>query len=87
MSERRLRRHPEALWLRSLRGVVILPPGADDATTVTSPGDLVWQLLDEPVTVEQLTDELAEALGAEAGTVHADLERLLEQLDTLGALA
>lgn len=81
----RLVRAPGALWRRLLDGVLVLAPDQDEPLHITAPGDVVWELLAEPITVDELIEELAELYGTPAGTVSADLEPLLATLRESGA--
>jgi hypothetical protein len=73
-------------WRTTLRGVVLHPAGIDDPVLVTTPGDVVWEAIAEPIGVEHLVATLAEHFRADAGEVRADVEALLERLIALGAV-
>lgn len=45
---------------------------------------LVWQLLEEPVALEVLADELAEAFATDPAVVLADLQRLCADFEAMG---
>jgi hypothetical protein len=81
----RVVRAPGALWRRVLDGVLVLAPGQDEPLLITPPGDVVWQLLADPITVDELTEELAELYETPAATVRADLEPVLAVLGESGA--
>ena len=82
----RWRRQPGATWRQSLRGVVVLAPGADEPLTIAGSGGAVWELLDRPRTTEELAEELSSRYATDPATVRRDLDGLLEQLATAGAL-
>ena len=86
MIEPTYRRHPEALWRYSLRGVLVCPPGTDTSQVVNAPGDAVWSLLDEPTTVAALATVLAAAFDAPVDRVRTDVQGLLDELTSIGAV-
>lgn len=80
------RRNDAVLQRDTLAGVLLLVPGQDEPVQITPPGDVVWELLAEPATVDGLVVTLADAYGAPAEVVRADVGELLTQLVGLGAL-
>jgi len=82
----RWRRQPGASWRRSLRGVVVLAPGADEPLTITGSGGEVWDLLDRPRTTEDLVSELSRRFPTDPATIRADVVELLAALASAGAL-
>jgi len=71
------------LLSREIAGIVVLAhPEIDggDPITITSPGSVVWGLLDTPSTLEELTDLIADGFDADPKVVRSDLEALLAQL-------
>ena len=79
-------RRDDVLWRRSLDAVILLPSGADEPVTLPDTGAIVWDLLEEPATFDDLVATLAEVYGAEAGVIAADITPLLAELQSLGAL-
>ena len=82
----RLRRADGTLSRRSLRGVLISAPGADEPLLVTTPGEVVWSLLEEPSSRAELVAALADAFGEDPTVVAADIEPVLKSLLAVGAL-
>lgn len=83
---KRVRRRAAALWIDTVRGVMILPPGSEEPVLISSPGETVWRLLTDPATPDELADRLAEIFDAPADVLRRDLERLLDDLDALGVI-
>ena len=81
------RRREDVLWRRSLDSVILLPIDADEPVTLPGTGASVWDLLDEPATVDQLVVVLAEAYDADPATVEHDVRALLGELEGLSAVA
>lgn len=52
-----------------------------DPITITSPGSVVWGLLDIPSSLDELTELIAEGFEADPEVVRTDLEALLTQLE------
>jgi hypothetical protein len=82
----RWRRQPGATWRQTLRGVVVLAPGAEEPVTIAGSGGAVWELLDRPRTTEDLVSELSQRYSTDPETVRRDLDGLLAQLAGAGAL-
>lgn len=81
-----IRRRPDALWRRSLDGVVILGANAEEPITVLGPGLEIWELLAEWRTLEALATLLSSEHGADPVVVTRDVNALLDQLDAEGVL-
>lgn len=81
-----LERAPTALWRVVLDGVLVLAAADDEPLHVSSPGDVIWQLVAEPITFGALTDVLADLYDLSSATVQADIEPVLAVLLGNGAL-
>jgi hypothetical protein len=77
---------PGAAWRRSLRSVVVLPPGAEEPLTVTGSGREVWDLLARPCRTDDLVQALSERFPADPATIRGDVEALVAQLVAAGAV-
>jgi hypothetical protein len=73
-------RHPEVLWRRTLERVVVLAPGDTEPRMLEPPGDVIWDLLATPSSVDGLVTELVETFAAPADVVRPDVERFLDEL-------
>lgn len=71
------RRRSDVVWRRSLDAVILFPPGADDAMTLTDPGAVVWDLLEQPATLDELVDTLVQLYAGDRSTIEHDLRELL----------
>lgn len=80
------RRRDDVLWRRSLDAVILLPSGADEPLTLPDSGAIVWDLLEEPASFDELVATLAEVYETDAATIATDITPLLEELAALGAL-
>jgi hypothetical protein len=77
------------LWRRAVDAVVLLPVGADDPVLLPGTGAPVWELLEQPATLDELLAALREVYGTDAAdgaSVAADVAALLDRLVDLGAV-
>jgi len=86
LSEFRRRRRPDLLWRRSLDAVLVLPLDADEALTLAGTGPEVWDLLESPISLTDLTAELAARHDADRTVVEADVAALLDRLAVAGVV-
>jgi hypothetical protein len=83
----RWRRDDGTFWRATPGGrVVVLGARAGEPSSLSGPGVLVWSVLAEPCTLEQLTSRLASVYGADDEVVAHDVARLLESLVEIGAV-
>jgi hypothetical protein len=74
------------LWRGVIGGVLIRPPRAQESWYLTSPGDIIWDLLVEPCTVDQLVETLSDEFHEAPVAVLRDIEPLLRTLQEIGAI-
>lgn len=79
-------RDPRTLWRRSGRRIVLSPPGTPDSVLLTGTGAITWQLLDAPITHDELTALLAESFAVEPATVADEVGAFLDELARLDAV-
>ncbi|MGB8861430.1 MAG: PqqD family protein [Ilumatobacteraceae bacterium] len=75
-------RRDDVLSRTQLGEVLLLAPDGDEPIALTSPGDLLWELLAEPHTIKELVDAFAvdqADSAAVAGAIDAILRRLHRQ--------
>ena len=72
----RYARHPEVLWRSTSQGPVVLLPGREEPTRFGGLAAVVWELLDRPMTIDELADE-ATRLFDERPDLTACLDELL----------
>jgi hypothetical protein len=77
---------PEALSRRVLGGLLVLGPGMTEALQISAPGDTIWTLLREPLTVSELIGALSELYDVPADTVRRQIQSTLDTLVDGGAL-
>ncbi len=82
----RLERAPSTLWRAGEFGVVLLAPRAAAPVTLGGTGRGLWDALAEPRTREQLASDLAAAYDADPQVVADDIEPVVEQLLSIGAI-
>ncbi len=80
-------RSETALWRRMFDGVVVLGPLADRPLHISSPGFVIWQLLEHPTTDGKIAEVLAAAFREDAVRVRADVLEVVRRLDQVGAIA
>lgn len=74
------RRSAQAIWRASLHCVVVVT-SEGSPFVVSGAGARVWELLDRPRTVAELTSTLAEEFGVAEATVGHDLGPVLLELE------
>lgn len=82
-----LQRAPGTLWRRLLDGVLVQASVMDEPLRISSPGDLMWILLQEPVTMADLVETLSTHYRTPVQTVRTDIEPTLLALHEAGALS
>lgn len=87
VQEARWRRREDVLWRRSLDAVVVLPAGTDEPVAIAGTGAAVWDLLEEPGTLDEIVEALLERYEADAAVVSHDVVELLERLAEMGAVS
>lgn len=75
-----------ALSRRLLDGILVLAPGMSLPMRVTTPGDVIWDLLAQPHTIASLVAELCDIYGVPPDTVATAIEPVLSALLEVGAL-
>lgn len=81
-----IRRHPDAVEAEVDGQRVVMSPRDFGYFGLEGTGAVVWDRLVEPVTPEDLVNELAGAYEAETDTVRADVDDFLSALDAAGLL-
>jgi len=79
----RYARRPDLL-VRHAPGFVAVARVDGSSITLEGPGAAVWRLLDEPRTILDLAQELADVYDAEPPRIAADIEPLLAELAESG---
>ncbi len=84
MTPRSWHRNPAVLWRRTTDHVVLLPPDEAAPMVLGGAAGLLWDLLEEPTTVDEATDVISSASAADATIVGRELEALMATLDAAG---
>lgn len=74
------------LWRGVIGGVLVRPPAAEESWLITSPGDVIWDLLTEPCTIHELVETLSIEFDESTATVITDIEPLVRTLHEIGAI-
>lgn len=80
------RRHPHTLWRSSGERVVLLAPDADEPSTLSATGALVWHLLEQPRRTDELVAELAAVFDEDAGRIAQETAAFVEDMVSCGAI-
>ena len=81
-----LHRAPDALARRVLRGVMVLTATDDEPFVITPPGDVIWEILAEPIDLQELIGLLAETFEGAKEQITTDVAALVETLIEKGAV-
>lgn len=71
---------------RDLGGTLLLVPGRDEPLLLDATGALIWELLEEPTTFEELVGDISTAFQRPSSDIAGDINVLLENLMIVGAL-
>lgn len=82
----RWQRDPQVLWRRLGDELVVLPPGGAECLAVSGVSALLWELLVDPVTADDLAERLAAEMGAEGRSMRPPVETGLRVLADAGLL-
>jgi hypothetical protein len=80
------RRRDDVLWRHALDAVVLFPEGADEPVVLPGTAAVVWDLLEEPVTLAELVDVLVAAYDGDRSTIECDVTALLSDLRARAAV-
>jgi hypothetical protein len=79
-------RTPGALWRRTTTAVVALAPGAPEPLALHGAATYLWDLLEEPTSLDEAVDLLARATASDEDQVREAVTSTLEQLATTGVV-
>lgn len=79
------RRSPRARHRWVLDGVLIVTP-QNEPMRLMAPGDLIWQELETPQTIDEITKALGEVFAAPKARIRTDVAGVIEQLVAWGAV-
>ena len=79
-------RDPDTLWRHVLDGLLVIAPQMEEPIEISMPGDVVWQLLDEPMAIGDLVHTLAMRFGEATSAIQPDVNDLLHALLAAGAI-
>lgn len=80
------RRRPDVAWVELDGEVVVYDAAERTSYLLNATAGLIWRLLDGDDTLEGLADDLAEAFGADAAMVRADVVAAVADLGRQGLL-
>ncbi len=73
-------RAPDALHRQLLDGVLVCSPTQTGSLRISTPGDIIWQLAAEPITVAELAETIADLYDIAVDKIRADIEAVLISL-------
>lgn len=79
-------RSPNTLWRRTLKSIVVLPPGAATPMLLSGAGELIWGLLDGGSTLSDTTKRVASTYQVSEHDVASDVAALICALRDAGAV-
>lgn len=82
----RYRRRECTLWRGVIGGVLVKPSGSRESWFITSPGDVVWDLLAEALTLDQLAETLSRDFGEPVETIRPDIAAAIDALVEIAAV-
>ena len=82
-------RRSDALWRSTLDAVVLLSAGRSDTDplVIDGPGVQVWDILEEPATLDEIVGHLSETFEGDHRVMEQDVTDLLERLHDEGLVA
>lgn len=88
-ADARWSRSPDALWRSTLDAVVLLSAARSDTDplVVDGPGVQLWDIIEEPATLDEIVAELSETFDGEPDVMARDISGLLERLREEGLVA
>jgi len=85
MSDRsRYARAPAVLWRRVGNEILVLAPEAPSPSSLSPAAAIVWDELETPSRLDEMTDSLASAFDRDPSDMRADLEGILRELERSG---
>ncbi|MGH2554331.1 MAG: PqqD family protein [Actinomycetota bacterium] len=85
-SSTRLRQSPSTPWRRVGDEILLAPPSRDDFDQLSGTAAVVWSVLEEPCSREELVTELAEMYSIPPEGIVADVGTLLADLLQRGVI-
>jgi hypothetical protein len=82
----RWRRAEDALWRRTLDGVVVLPFDRPAPLVLRGPAARIWELLAQPLTIQELLDAIATIYAVEGDAVADEVGWAVDELAAAGAV-
>jgi hypothetical protein len=80
----RWRKRGDVLERRLPDGVVLLPVDSDAVTVLAGSGGQLWELLTEPRTTDELSEDLTRRYAGDPNTIRSDIETVLCELERDG---
>lgn len=82
----RYRRSPSVLFRRTAAGLLLATGDGDDAVELGGSGEVLWDLLQEPMTIADLVGCLAAIFDAAPEVIWQSVESTLSELVTMSAV-
>ncbi len=75
-----MKRNPVVLHRVLIDEAVIFHPKTDQVVTLDAIGSIIWQVLEEPGSIDDLVPDLVDAFGADPDRVRSDVAELFDRL-------
>ena len=82
----RVVREPATLWRYAGESLVVLPPGQPEPIVVRGSASLMWELLEQPCSDDEVVASVADAYAVDADEVGRHVLPILDELLSKGAL-
>ena len=79
-------RRNDVLWRQSLDSVIVLGADGGEPLTLAGTGPAVWALLERPITLDAMAEQLAQRFNTSIEAVKDDIDSLLRHLEEAGAI-
>ena len=86
MTEKAVYRRGAVLWRCTYDRVLILVPGEEGFLSLQGTGRDLWDVLEEPGTLDELAARLAGIYTAPAGRIASEIVNVIEELERRGAV-
>jgi hypothetical protein len=85
-SAARVARRDDVLWRRTFGEVLMLLPQSEEPLVLDEQGALIWDLLADSPTVDEMTQTLCDHFQTDPALIERDLLAFIDELEHLGAV-
>ncbi len=80
-------RVPEVVWRRSGGRRLVMGPDTEEVVVIEGSGQVIWDLLDQPIGEDELARELSAGFGIPTSELRPDIVAFLTELRSAGLVA